>query len=122
MPPRTGETFPRSSRLTLAADYGPVFKKSVRIGDDCLTLLAGKSKTGQARLGLAISKKQVKRAVDRNRIKRQIRESFRLRRKQLPACDVVVMVRSKILKLEKRELNQRLYTLWDRVNRKCANF
>jgi ribonuclease P protein component len=121
MSQQTGETFPRSARLTKAADYAPVFKHNFRVSDDCLTLLATHGKTGRARLGLAISKKQVKRAVDRNRIKRLVRESFR-RRKQLPPCDAVVMVRGKILGLDNSALNLRLHKLWDRVIQKCANY
>lgn len=43
-----------------------------------------------ARLGLVIGKKLLRRAVDRNRVKRCIRECFRLRRSDLPACDLIV--------------------------------
>lgn len=49
---------------------------------------------GHARLGLAISKRVSKRAVERNRIKRVIRESFRSGRTELPQVDVLVIARS----------------------------
>jgi len=42
------------------------------------------------RLGLVVGKKLLKRAVDRNRLKRIIREQFRLRRSRLPAFDLIV--------------------------------
>jgi len=42
-----------------------------------------------ARLGLVVGKKFLKRAVDRNRCKRVLREQFRLRRAGLPAVDLV---------------------------------
>lgn len=45
--------------------------------------------TGSARLGLIVGKRVLKRAVDRNRAKRLIRESFR-QRVEMPAVDVVV--------------------------------
>lgn len=45
-----------------------------------------------ARLGLTISRRVAKRAVDRNRLKRIARESFRLQR-ALPAWDFVVMAK-----------------------------
>ena len=48
---------------------------------------------GHARLGLAISKRVSKRAVERNRIKRLLRESFRRVRHQLPPVDLMVMAR-----------------------------
>ena len=45
-----------------------------------------------ARLGLIVPKRVFRRAVDRNRVKRTLREEFRLRRAALPAMDVVVQV------------------------------
>ena len=45
-----------------------------------------------ARLGLVVPKRVLKRAVDRNRVKRQIREAFRLARPTLPPWDIVVVV------------------------------
>ena len=44
----------------------------------------------EARLGLVVGKKLLKRSVDRNRLKRIIREQFRCQRASLPACDFVV--------------------------------
>lgn len=43
-----------------------------------------------ARLGLVIPKKQARCSVLRNAIKRQARELFRSRRKELPAADLVL--------------------------------
>jgi ribonuclease P protein component len=45
-------------------------------------------------LGLAVSRKVSKRATERNRIKRVIRESFRAEREELPALDVLVIART----------------------------
>jgi len=45
-----------------------------------------------ARLGLVVGKRAVRRAHDRNRVKRALRETFRRRRAQLPAVDLVVQV------------------------------
>jgi ribonuclease P protein component len=63
--------------------------------------------TGQpsSRLGLAISKKQIRRAVDRNRLKRHIRESFRHHRKRLTGLDLVVMARPAAGLADKKQLN-----------------
>lgn len=57
-----------------------------------LRLLARPNRMDGARLGLVVPKRILKRAVDRNRAKRQIRESFRLARPELPAWDIVVLV------------------------------
>lgn len=114
--------FSRSSRLVKAGDYSRVFNNNVRVGDDCFTVLIGKAESQQARIGFAIAKKQIKKAVDRNRIKRQIRESFRLNQVQLPNHDVVVMVRPKILSLNHQQIQQRLLKHWRTVANKCENF
>ncbi|KJV36605.1 ribonuclease P [Luteibacter yeojuensis] len=53
----------------------------------------GNNSAGTARLGLAISKRCSKRAVDRNRIKRLAREAFRRARPELPHVDILVMAR-----------------------------
>ena len=60
--------------------------------DGPLRLLAVPNRMHGARLGLVVPKRVLKRAVDRNRAKRQIRESFRLARPGLPAWDIVVVV------------------------------
>ena len=47
---------------------------------------------GHARLGMVVGKRQFKRAIDRNRMRRIIREKFRLYSPDLPAVDLVVRV------------------------------
>ena len=44
------------------------------------------------RLGIVVAKRVLRRAVDRNRVRRVIRESFRLARRRLPGLDIVVLV------------------------------
>jgi len=47
---------------------------------------------GESRLGLAIAKRAIPLAADRNAIKRQIREAFRLH-SNLPSMDIVALTR-----------------------------
>lgn len=69
------------------------------------------------RLGLIISKKSIKRAVDRNRIKRTIRESFRLCQSRLNGLDVVIMSRAGLGELSGPELRAVLDKHWDALAR-----
>ncbi len=85
--------FPRSSRLLKAAEFRWVFQRPSKSADRWFTLLARPGPLDHPRLGLAISKKHIKRAVDRNRIKRIVRESFRQHQDELPALDFVVMAK-----------------------------
>lgn len=84
--------FPRHARVRARADYARVFEQARRTSDPLLSLhwLAGDA---PARLGLAVSRKVDTRAVVRNRIKRQLREQFRLLRATLAGGDYVVVAR-----------------------------
>lgn len=84
------QTRPRVSRLTRPAEFEQVFSQNQRARTDFYVVLARPNQAGIARLGLVIGKRLLPHAVDRNRVKRCVRESFRLVRSQLPACDFVV--------------------------------
>lgn len=85
--------FPAAARVRAKADYSRVFERARRTSDPLLVLhrAAGEA---PARLGLAVSRKVSPRAVVRNRIKRALREQFRLLRPQLQPGDCVVVARS----------------------------
>lgn len=85
--------FPRSARLLTGADYRQVFEQNKRYSDKYWTILVRRGLCGPARLGLAIAKKRARRAVDRNKLKRIVREAFRHRRFTLAGLDLVVMNR-----------------------------
>ncbi len=95
--------------------FQAVFSNPTRYGSSHITILITPNKDKQNRLGLAIAKKRVKLAVQRNRIKRQIRESFRLNQHELPSIDMVVMVKSGTDKLENKEINQQLEKIWRKI-------
>jgi len=80
--------------LLVAADFDLVFRRSRRSADQYFTVLFRPNQLGYARVGLAIAKKRVRRAVDRNRLKRLIRESFRNARPELDGLDIVVLARN----------------------------
>jgi ribonuclease P protein component len=65
---------------------------------------------------LAVSKKNVRRAVDRNRIKRVIRESFRHNRQALEGLDIVVLGRRGMDKRTNRVLFDSLSKHWKTIS------
>lgn len=69
-----------------------MFAEPLRSSDRFFTVLARPSGRPVARLGLTVSRRTAKRAVDRNRIKRLARESFR-QQAALAHWDFVVLAR-----------------------------
>jgi ribonuclease P protein component len=69
-----------------------------------------------ARLGLAISKRSLKLAVQRNRIKRLARESFRRSFASLPAVDIVIMSQPELASMDNAAILQQLEVSWQRVS------
>ena len=111
-------SFPKSSRLLTPADYSQVFDQvQIRVPHRNFLILARKNHCGYARLGLVFSKRNLKHAVQRNRVKRRVRETFRLY-SELPAVDIVVLGRRGLKDIENPVLNQLLNELWSRLKRK----
>lgn len=76
--------------------------------------LARQNGINQARLGLAVPKKHIPRSVDRSKLKRIIRESFRLRKKQLAGNDIVVVVKGAV-SFKNKVIESGLVKHWERV-------
>jgi ribonuclease P protein component len=97
-----------------------VFRTGRRVSDRLFTLVYAPGHGPAARLGLAVSRKVSRRAVERNRIKRLVREAFR-RRHDLPALDIVVMARPGAAACDNWQLSASIDALIERTARKCDN-
>jgi ribonuclease P protein component len=106
---------PRSARLLSRADFASLRERSERIATRSFVAEYRPSTKGLARMGVAISRRVSKRAVDRNRIRRTIRESFRRQRAALPAIDVLVIARSLAAQQINAALRADLDTLWRKL-------
>jgi ribonuclease P protein component len=93
-----------------------VFSSKHRSSDKSFLFLARKNGIAQARLGLAVPKKHISKSVDRNRLKRIIRESFRLRQKLLEGKDVVVVVKSP-LNVKSKMIEAGLAKHWEKMSK-----
>lgn len=104
----------KKRRLLRLSDFVSVFKQSKRISVVGVTLFSRVNQFGYPRIGLAISKKYVKYAHERNRIKRYARETFRTYQHNLPNLDFVITVHSKnIVYLKNIDLIREFKKLWD---------
>ena len=105
--------YPRDCRLLGAAQYQRVFRHcEVKASDRFITVLAVSNDFRHPRLGTAVSIKAAGNAVKRNRIKRLLRESFRLHRDMLGSFDLVVLVRPGISSMGNQQLLNALDTHW----------
>ncbi len=111
--------FSRELRLLTPTHFEFVFNNAIPSVSPQLTLLARYNSTQQPRIGITLSKKRVKHASQRNRIKRVIRESFRLQRHSLPNIDIVVVGKSGVDKLTNKELDTLLSKLWKKLAARC---
>ena len=87
--------FAKQARLLTPADFDSAFKAGKRLGVGPLLAVIAGNELGHARIGFALAKRHAKTAVQRNRIRRAIRERFRLEAPRLPALDLVITLRAK---------------------------
>lgn len=105
--------FRKTQRLLNKIDYDHVFEQAKKIVTNEFIILFRKNNLGYARLGLALSKKMIAKAHDRNRIKRLLREGFRQTR--LPAVDMIFLARSGVAKQNNSDINSNLSKTWEKL-------
>jgi ribonuclease P protein component len=108
--------FPRCAHLRVSAQFQAVFGEGNRISGTFFRLHASVSaQAEQARLGVTVSKRVDKLSVGRNRIRRQIKESFRLSRQFLPAGDYVILAKPEAAKADNATLRAELLSVLERA-------
>jgi len=113
-------TFPAHLRLKRAAEFERCFAHKVSTADEVLIVYGYPSQLPYPRLGCVVSRKWGK-AVRRNRLKRLLREAFRLSQHELPAgIDYVVLPRltAEVPSLE--AIRRSLLRLARRLSRRLA--
>lgn len=113
--------FGREKRLLTPRQFKAVFDShSGKVPGRNVLLLARENDLQHPRLGLVIGKKSVKLSVERNRIKRQIRETFRHHQLELAGWDIVIIARKGLADLDNPELAKQFAKLWKRLSRNPA--
>lgn len=119
---------PVSLKLNCKADIDFVFQQpTFKISNAFFLILARKNQLPVPRLGLIVARKNLKKAVDRNKIKRISREFFRLNQHLLQGFDWVLLARPQLKALvnkntsieqdcvAKTRLKQELRSNWNRA-------
>lgn len=111
------QSFAKSQRLLTAPHFKAVLTTpQLKITNEALIAYA--LVDTKPRLGLAIARKYIKKAVQRNSVKRVIRESFRLNYAILPNTAVVIVARTALVNLNKQELRITIELIWLQLRKK----
>lgn len=116
----TGQGFPTHYRLHESREFDAVFKTNkYRVSGPQILLLGIDNPLGYSRLGMVVGKKSAAKSVQRSRIKRAIRESFRTLCNQNTSLDVnqgsvdiVIVTRSGVARLDNQQLAHILAKNW----------
>lgn len=111
-------TLPKSRRLRTPNDFRKVYQTR-QYGNSAHHTFNARAlettDTNSPALGVTVSKKVSKHAVHRNRIKRQIREFYRLRQHQLDPAELVITAKASCAQADDEDRAQSLEVLWEKV-------
>jgi ribonuclease P protein component len=113
--------FSPTYRLTTKADYTAVFNERLKISQTWFLALYKKNNKAYPRIGIIVSKRVVKKASSRNRLKRLIREGFRTRKAALQGLDLVILAREGCKIVDNVKLQKELDSLWQRLGHNSSS-
>ncbi|WP_440224911.1 ribonuclease P protein component [Dokdonella sp. MW10] len=108
-------SLPRAARLLKPGDFAALRGRSRRLGSSHFLAEFAPADQPTCRLGQAVSRRVSKRAVDRNRIKRLVRDSYRHVREELPCVDILLIARQSAKQQDSASLRADLARLWQRL-------
>jgi ribonuclease P protein component len=107
-------------RLRSKLQFDAIYAGGRRVDDKFFGLRFKPNGLDHSRVGLAVAIKTMGNAVARNRLRRLVRESFRLAQHDLPAVDIVVAAKFPAREAPASTLRASLAALWQRVANTCA--
>lgn len=105
--------FTKARRLVHRKQFEYVFSRAKKVTTQEFVILHCKSSANEARIGFALSKKQLPKACQRNRMKRLLRESFR--NTSLPPVDIVVLARHGSAEAKSSTISEKLDLAWQKI-------
>jgi ribonuclease P protein component len=111
--------YAKDYRLLSPEAFRYVFEKPKKISGEAIDFYIRKNDLQHARLGLAVPKRSLKSAVMRNRVKRRLREQFRLSAGSLGGYDIIAMVRPGMIKNPVSDYSEVVLRHWQRFLTQC---
>lgn len=111
---------PKQNRLKKYKDFQKLFKKGKSLKEDFIAIKFNHNNLPLSRFAIIVSTKVSKKAVKRNRIKRQIREIVRLLLKEekiKPGFDAAIIPDSKILGKEYKEIEKKIKLCLEKIGK-----
>ena len=98
------QSFGKTERIRKRTEYGTIYRRGERVHSNSFTVILSPNARGDTRLGVAVNKR-IGNAAKRNRIKRLVREFFRLNKDVLPdSKDMVVIAKKDVSSLKYRDV------------------
>ena len=106
-------------RLRKNGDFRRVFRQRKRLFSSHFVLYYWLNDQNHPRLGVVVSRRNARLATRRNRIKRKVKEVFRLRQTEFAGIDIVIVAQKSAEKATKEELSLCLEKLFTQLQKHC---
>jgi ribonuclease P protein component len=114
------EGYSRRHRFTTQGSFGPILKGSRKLRGRYAVLHVAAARDGHSRLGLALTRRLVPAATDRNLFKRVVREAFRRHVVKQSGLECVITLRQKFLAADLPAMAAEIASFFDQLNRNGA--
>lgn len=109
-------SFKKEDRILKRSEFLEITRFGRKFQNDGFIVFIKPGKTDGSRLGVTVTRK-VGKAAQRNRIKRQVREFFRLNRQHLnQSWDINIVAKSKAADLSSKKVSLFLQDLFDQIS------
>lgn len=111
-------SFLKTDRILKRSDFIRLSKSNTKVHTDCFIVAVLKGDCDNVRIGITVTKR-VGNAVQRNRIKRLVREYFRLNKQNIMRdLDINIIVKKKVALLSSKQVFKSLGIVFERINGK----
>tara|TARA_B110000483_G_scaffold137555_1_gene164512 strand:- start:265 stop:630 length:366 start_codon:yes stop_codon:yes gene_type:complete len=116
-------SFGKKQRLLSARAFQVVFDNThLKVSHTSFLLLAHRNRLTHSRLGVIVAKKNMRLSVERNRVKRVVRSSFRLNQQNLASLDIIFLVRKGMNKILPKDQTGVVLGGFSQLQNKMQNF